>query len=115
MPWKRKGVCVFKINTDGSLGKKKGCSKSTSKAKKYLKKLNTLDEDRLTYEECGNIIVDIVNETIQNLPVGHKNRNSAFARELLAKIFEALTKEEEISRKNIKKIAFSLSGRLEIL
>ena len=39
MPFKRKGKCVFKITKSGKQGKKKGCSKSVAKAKKYLKAL----------------------------------------------------------------------------
>jgi hypothetical protein len=39
MPWRRKGKCVFKINKDKTIGKKQGCSDSTTKAKKYLKAL----------------------------------------------------------------------------
>ncbi len=45
MPFKRKGKCVFKITKKGKQGKKKGCSKSVSKAKKYLKALYTNSDD----------------------------------------------------------------------
>ena len=44
MPYKRVGKCVYKKNPDGSKGKKKGCSGSVSKAKKYLKKLYSVEE-----------------------------------------------------------------------
>tara|TARA_B100000686_G_scaffold344173_1_gene426321 strand:+ start:264 stop:440 length:177 start_codon:yes stop_codon:yes gene_type:complete len=44
MPYKRDGKCVYKKNPDGSRGKKKGCSKSVAKAKKYLKKLYSVEE-----------------------------------------------------------------------
>ena len=40
MPYKRIGKCVYKKNPDGSKGKKKGCSATVAKAKKYLKKLS---------------------------------------------------------------------------
>ena len=67
MPFKRKGKCVFKINKSGKIGKKKGCSKSVAKAKKYAKALyansddimaeikdyfrNQQDEDYLAFDE----------------------------------------------------------------
>ena len=44
MPYKRIGKCVYKKNPDGSKGKKKGCSASVNKAKKYLKKLYSIEE-----------------------------------------------------------------------
>ena len=44
MPYKRDGKCVYKKNPDGSQGKKKGCSKTVAKAKKYLKKLYSVEE-----------------------------------------------------------------------
>jgi len=42
MPYKRKGKCVY-IKKSGSW-KKKGCSASVAKAKKYLKKLYSVEE-----------------------------------------------------------------------
>ena len=44
MPYKRVGKCVYKKKRDGSQGKKKGCSKTVAKAKKYLKALYAVDE-----------------------------------------------------------------------
>tara|TARA_Y100000592_G_C5374378_1_gene270189 strand:- start:4 stop:183 length:180 start_codon:yes stop_codon:yes gene_type:complete len=44
MPYKRIGKCVYKKKPDGSKGKKKGCSTSVEKAKKYLKKLYSVEE-----------------------------------------------------------------------
>ena len=44
MPYKRIGKCVYKKNSDGTKGKKKGCSKTVEKAKKYLKRLYSIDE-----------------------------------------------------------------------
>ena len=45
MPFKRKGKCVFKITKSGKQGKKKGCSKSVAKAKKYVKALYANSDD----------------------------------------------------------------------
>ena len=47
MPFKRKGKCVFKITKNGKKGKKKGCSKSVSKAKKYVKALYANSDDMM--------------------------------------------------------------------
>lgn len=44
MPYKRVGKCVYKKKADGSKGEKKGCSTSVEKAKKYLKKLYSVEE-----------------------------------------------------------------------
>lgn len=43
MPFKRKGKCVFKITKKGK--KKKGCSKTVAKAKKYVKALYANSDD----------------------------------------------------------------------
>ena len=45
MPFKRKKNCVFKITKSGKLSKKKGCSKTTEKAKKYLAALYANSDD----------------------------------------------------------------------
>ena len=45
MPFKRRGKCVFKITQKGKQGKKKGCSKSVAKAKKYVKALYANSDD----------------------------------------------------------------------
>ena len=47
MPYTRSGKCVYKKKADGSQGKKKGCSDSEEKAKKYMSKLYSLDETDL--------------------------------------------------------------------
>lgn len=47
MPFKRKGKCVFTITKKGEKGKKKGCSKSVAKAKKYLKALYANSDDMM--------------------------------------------------------------------
>lgn len=39
MPWRRKGLCVYKIKPNGSLGEKVGCSETTAKARAHLKAL----------------------------------------------------------------------------
>ena len=44
MPYMRDGKCVYKKKRNGGKGKKKGCSKTVAKAKKYLKKLYMVDE-----------------------------------------------------------------------
>lgn len=56
MPYKRVGKCVYKKKRDGSLGKKTGCSKTVSMAKKYLKALYAVDE----------IIREELNKLLQN-------------------------------------------------
>ena len=45
MPFKRYGKCVFKITKSGKKGKKKGCSDSIPKAKKYVKALYANSDD----------------------------------------------------------------------
>tara|TARA_R100001126_G_scaffold76564_1_gene45426 strand:+ start:433 stop:609 length:177 start_codon:yes stop_codon:yes gene_type:complete len=54
MPYKRVGKCVYKKNSDGSKGKKKGCSTSVEKAKKYLKKLYSIEE--IVREELSKLL-----------------------------------------------------------
>ena len=45
MPFKRKKNCVFKITKSGKQDKKKGCSKTVKKAKKYLAALYANSDD----------------------------------------------------------------------
>ena len=45
MPYIRIGKCVYKKTKKGNRGKKKGCSKTAAKAKKYMNKLYMVDED----------------------------------------------------------------------
>jgi hypothetical protein len=45
VPFKRRGKCVFKITKGAKRGKKKGCSKSVAKAKKYVKALYASSDD----------------------------------------------------------------------
>jgi len=47
MPYTRSEKCVYKKKADGSRGKKKGCSDTEEKAKKYMSKLYSLDETDL--------------------------------------------------------------------
>tara|TARA_R110002020_G_scaffold43145_12_gene125725 strand:- start:10429 stop:10602 length:174 start_codon:yes stop_codon:yes gene_type:complete len=54
MPYMRVGKCVYKKNANGQKGKKKGCSSSVEKAKKYLKKLYSVEE--VVREEIKNIL-----------------------------------------------------------
>lgn len=56
MPFKRKGKCVFKITKSGAIGKKKGCSKSVSKAKKYAKALYANSDDVMS--EVNNYFLE---------------------------------------------------------
>ena len=42
MPYERRGKCVYKKDT----GKKKGCSDSVEKTKKYLNKLRMVEEEQ---------------------------------------------------------------------
>ena len=44
MPYKRVEKCVYKKKHDGSTGEKKGCSKTVAMAKRYLKKLYSVEE-----------------------------------------------------------------------
>ena len=44
VPYKRVGKCVYKKKRDGTKGEKVGCSQSVEKAKKYLKKLYSVEE-----------------------------------------------------------------------
>ena len=60
MPYKRVGKCVYKKNPDGSKGKKKGYSTTVAKAKKYLKKLYTIDE--IIREELKNYLKERKNK-----------------------------------------------------
>lgn len=46
MPYKRKGKCVYKKDT----GKKVGCSKNVSKAKKYIRALHANVSDEETFD-----------------------------------------------------------------
>ncbi len=48
MPFKRKKNCVFKITKSGKQGKKKGCSKSVAKAKKYMSALYANSDDTMS-------------------------------------------------------------------
>ena len=54
MPYQRKGRCVYKKDT----GKKVGCSKTASKAKKYMKALHANVEDG---EDFNTLVESILN------------------------------------------------------
>ena len=64
MPYKRVGKCVYKKKSDGSSGKKKGCSSSIEKAKKYLKKLYSVEE--IIKDELNKVLGEI-DETSSNV------------------------------------------------
>jgi hypothetical protein len=55
MPYKRVGKCVYKKKRDGSKGKKVGCSANAEKAKKYLKKLYSIEE--IVRDEIKKLLV----------------------------------------------------------
>lgn len=55
MPYKRKGKCVYRKDT----GKKVGCSKTTSKAKKYVKALYANVEDSESFNELVESVIRI--------------------------------------------------------
>tara|TARA_E500000305_G_C3931704_1_gene193095 strand:+ start:108 stop:443 length:336 start_codon:yes stop_codon:yes gene_type:complete len=111
MPYIRVGKCVHKKTKSGKRGKRKGCSKSVAKAKKYVKKLYSLKES----EEKQNFILDAVNEVVSSLPIGHKNRNSAFAKQILQKVFEELQYNNQISYEEVLTLTKKLSGGIELL
>ena len=111
MPYIRVGKCVHKKTKSGKRGKRKGCSKSVAKAKKYVKKLHSVHES----EEKQSFILDAVNEIVSSLPVGHKNRNSQFAKEVLQKVFEEFYNNKQISYEEVLKITKKLSGGIELL
>ena len=54
MPYVRKAKCVYNKRTR----KKVGCSKTTSKAKKYIKALYATEEDEETFNKAVNQILD---------------------------------------------------------
>lgn len=56
MPYKRVGKCVYKKKRDGSKGKKVGCSANVEKAKKYLKKLYSIEE--IVRDEIKKLLQD---------------------------------------------------------
>lgn len=56
MPYKRVGKCVYKKKRDGSKGKKVGCSANVKKAKKYLKKLYSIEE--IVRDEIKKLLQD---------------------------------------------------------
>ena len=115
MPWKRKGKCVFKITKSGGQGEKQGCSKSAAKAKRYLKALYANADDVVESTQKQNFILDAVNEVVSSLPIGHKNRNSHFAKQILQKVFEELQYNSQISYEEVLKLTKKLSGGIELL
>lgn len=56
MPYIRKGKCVYRKDTN----KKVGCSKSTTKAKQYIKALyaNVEDEESISFNEVVNLFLE---------------------------------------------------------
>ena len=91
MPFVRKRKCVFKITKKGKQGKKKGCSKSVSKAKKYLKALyassddvmseikdyfrNQQDEDYLAFDDHPLADVESLMDPDKPAPWDHLNND----------------------------------------
>jgi hypothetical protein len=94
VPYIRIGKCVYKKNKDGAKGEKKGCSDSVSMAKKYIKALHVHAESRNFDLKIGEVVVDIVNEVLSDLPSGHKNKNQQFAQQILTQIFNMLQEEK---------------------
>jgi hypothetical protein len=111
MPYMRIGKCVYKKSKSGKRGKKKGCSDTEAGAKRYLSKLYSVEES----EEKQSFILDAVNEVVSSLPVGHKNRNSSFAKQVLQKVFEELQHNNQISYEEVLKLTKKLSGGIELL
>lgn len=61
MPYIRKGKCVYHKHPDGSLTKK-GCSSTEEKAKNYMKKLYSV-EDEETFQEAIEYYLQEFSET----------------------------------------------------
>ena len=66
MPYIRKGKCVYRKKPDGSAGKKVGCSETEDKAKKYLKKLYTVEEGKIV-KITRNQIRNLIHEEVIKL------------------------------------------------
>ena len=115
MPYIRVGKCVHKKTKSGKRGKRKGCSKSIAKAKKYIKALYASANDITESNQKQNFILDAVNEVVSSLPIGHKNRNSAFAKQILQKVFEELQYNNQISYEEVLTLTKKLSGGIELL
>ena len=91
MPFKRKGKCVFKITKSGKQGKKKGCSSSVAKAKKYAKALyansddimseikdyfrNQKDEDYLSFDDHPLSDIESLMDPGKPAPWDHLNND----------------------------------------
>ena len=89
MSFKRRKNCVFKITKSGNLGKKKGCSKTVAKAKKYVKALyansddlmseikdyfrNQQDEDYLAFDDHPLADVESLMDPNKPAPWDHLN------------------------------------------
>ena len=115
MPYIRIGKCVHKKTKSGKRGEKQGCSKSVAKAKKYLKALYANADDVAESNQKQDFILDAVNEVVSSLPLGHKNRNSAFAKQILRKVFEELQYNNQISYEEVLTLTKKLSGGIELL
>lgn len=61
MPYERKGKCVYKKNT----GKKVGCSKTVSKAKKHLSALHANVQDEETFNNLVESILSNITQSIK--------------------------------------------------
>jgi hypothetical protein len=86
MPYERKAKCVYRKDT----GKKVGCSKSASRAKKYLKKLYTVeDEERPSFEKYFKRVDDSIQydpeELKKGIKVEHEHTTDSQIAEIIAK------------------------------
>lgn len=73
------------------------------------------EEINLDSAEIGKIVVDIVNEVVSNLPQGHQNKNSKFAKGVLQQIFEILSEKEDLALDEVKDLVFTLANHINIL
>lgn len=71
MPYIRVGKCVYKKNSDGSRGEKKGCSDTVEKAKDYMKALYASEKNEQVSPKMECPL------PTQDLEVNTKNRNAA--------------------------------------
>ncbi len=103
MPYIRIGKRVDKKIKEGAVGEKE-----------YQKTLYSHAKG-INEEEKSEFILDAVNEIINSLPVGHKNRSKTFALEIMQKTIEELKDLEIISKHEALRVAKRISGNLEIL
>ena len=112
MPYIRIKKCVYKKKSNGSAGKKVGCSKNIKNAKKYLNKLRSFKE---SYPLDPELFIDSVNEVFSELPSNHKLRNPTVARAVLRKIYELFQKNDPSLVENPKIITKKLLKTIKFL